>query len=407
MAKSDQKIAISVKNLTKSFRLPIGKGQSVKNRMLGRVKQGHIEFTPLKGISFDVHEGDFFGIVGRNGSGKSTLLKTIAGIYQPSKGKVTVNGKLVPFIELGVGFNPELSGRDNVYLNMALLGFSRDETAELYKDIVDFAELHDFMEERLVNYSSGMQVRLAFSIAIRAKGDILLLDEVLAVGDSAFQQKCFNYFDKLKHENKTVILVTHSMANVERFCNRGILLEEGSISFSGDSEGVAAAYSRLFAGPSAWSKSGGPPAEGFVEEEALHLEDVGVVRGGEGVNKLAPYDKFKVSISFTVKRALNDLNVGFVIKNKNGLVIVSKDIFSLTNKYVTAKSGERLVIDFEMENILSNDAYRIDTIISERSGLGRHRVVDLQNVELFEVAGFRHNLNSLIHPEVKVRLRGN
>ncbi|QFZ10475.1 ABC transporter ATP-binding protein, partial [Streptococcus dysgalactiae] len=137
--------------------------------------------------------GDFFGIVGRNGSGKSTLLKIISKIYEPEKGTVTVDGKLVPFIELGVGFNPELTGRENVFMNGALLGFSRDEVAAMYDDIVSFAELHDFMDQKLKNYSSGMQVRLAFSIAIKAKGDILILDEVLAVGDEAFQRKCFDY----------------------------------------------------------------------------------------------------------------------------------------------------------------------------------------------------------------------
>lgn len=155
-----------------------------------------------------------------------------------------VNGSLVPFIELGVGFNPELTGRENVYLNGALLGFSRTEMEAMYNDIVSFAELHDFMEERLKNYSSGMQVRLAFSIAIRAKGDILLLDEVLAVGDEAFQRKCFNYFEQLKRHNKTVILVTHDMGAVERFCNKALFLNDGKIDLIGSPRKVAAAYSR-------------------------------------------------------------------------------------------------------------------------------------------------------------------
>jgi ABC-2 type transport system ATP-binding protein len=172
------------------------------------------------------------------------LLKTIAGIYSPDRGSVQVNGTLVPFIELGVGFNPELTGRENVYLNGALLGFSRTEMEVMYSDIVDFAELHDFMEERLKNYSSGMQVRLAFSIAIRAKGDILLLDEVLAVGDEAFQRKCYSYFNQLKREKKTVILVTHDMGAVERFCNKAMMIENGSITTEGKPHKVAAEYSR-------------------------------------------------------------------------------------------------------------------------------------------------------------------
>ena len=201
-------------------------------------------FTPLKDISFTINEGDFFGIVGRNGSGKSTLLKTIAGIYTPNGGNVKVHGSLVPFIELGVGFNPELTGRENIFLNGALLGFSHEEMESMYSAIVEFAELEDFMEERLKNYSSGMQVRLAFSIAIRAHADILLLDEVLAVGDEAFQKKCYSYFDKLKREKRTVILVTHDMAAVERFCTKAVFIEDGHVKMIGKPYRIAAAYSR-------------------------------------------------------------------------------------------------------------------------------------------------------------------
>lgn len=243
---ADKKTVVSVKDVEKTFRIPLEASNGIKQKLINYLKgrKGYREFSPLNGVSFEIEEGDFFGIVGRNGSGKSTLLKTIAGIYSPTKGGVMVNGSLVPFIELGVGFNPELTGRENVYLNGALLGFSRTEMEAMYNDIVSFAELHDFMEERLKNYSSGMQVRLAFSIAIRAKGDILLLDEVLAVGDEAFQRKCFNYFEQLKRHNKTVILVTHDMGAVERFCNKALFLNDGKIDLIGSPRKVAAAYSR-------------------------------------------------------------------------------------------------------------------------------------------------------------------
>ena len=202
-------------------------------------------FLKVKGISFDVHKGEFIGIVGRNGSGKSTLLKILAQIYYPETGSVTVNGTLVPFIELGVGFNPELTGRENVYLNGALLGFSRKEMDDMYQEIVQFAELEQFMDAKLKNYSSGMQVRLAFSIAIRARGDILILDEVLAVGDAEFQQKCNDYFASLKG-GQTVILVTHDMYNVRKFCDRAILIEDGQIQAEGSPEVVAKAYENLW-----------------------------------------------------------------------------------------------------------------------------------------------------------------
>ena len=244
---SNNPIAISVKNLHKSFKLPTERAWGLKQAIFNRLKgiKGYKELKVLNGISFDVHRNEFIGIVGRNGSGKSTLLKTLAKIYFPEKGSVEINGTLVPFIELGVGFNPDLTARENVYLNGALLGFSNKEMDAMYDEIVDFAELRDFMDQKLKNFSSGMNVRLAFSIAIRARGDILLLDEVLAVGDAAFQQKCNDYFESIKGK-QTVILVTHSMENVQKYCTRAILLENGKIKLEGDPKKVADAYKKLW-----------------------------------------------------------------------------------------------------------------------------------------------------------------
>ena len=239
--------ALKVTDLYKDFKLPTERAWGLKQMIFNTLKgiKGFKTQHVLRGISFTVEKGEFLGIVGRNGSGKSTLLKVLAGIYVPESGSVKVNGSLVPFIELGVGFNPELTGRENVYLNGALLGFSNAEMDKMYDDIVDFAELREFMDQKLKNYSSGMQVRLAFSIAIRARGDILILDEVLAVGDAAFQDKCNEYFKSL-HGQQTVILVTHSMEDVERFCDRAILIENGEIVQNGDPKKVAKAYLNLF-----------------------------------------------------------------------------------------------------------------------------------------------------------------
>lgn len=240
--------AITVKNLHKSFRLPTEQAFGLKQTIFNRLRgiKGYKEQKVLKGLDFEIKQGEFLGIVGKNGSGKSTLLKILAGIYYPEKGDVTVNGTLVPFIELGVGFNPELTGRENVYMNGALLGFSNEEMDKMYDDIWEFAELKEFQDQKLKNYSSGMQVRLAFSIAIRARGDILLLDEVLAVGDAAFQKKCEKYFEDLKKNNQTVILVTHSMDNVRRFCSRAILINDGKIVKDGNPDKIADAYLKLW-----------------------------------------------------------------------------------------------------------------------------------------------------------------
>ena len=242
-------IAIKVDGVYKDFILPHERAGSVKGIFTSMFRQASVtkeKQHALKDISLEVKKGEFFGIVGRNGSGKSTLLKILAGIYQPTKGSVQIDGKLVPFIELGVGFNPELSGRDNVYLNGAMLGFSEKEMDKMYQEIVEFAELERFMDQKLKNYSSGMQVRLAFSMAIRSKAEILLLDEVLAVGDADFQRKCFEYFNKLKKENITVVFISHNMTAVREYCDRAILIEENRIIDSGKSDKVTQHYQRLF-----------------------------------------------------------------------------------------------------------------------------------------------------------------
>lgn len=238
-------IAVKVDHVSKYFKLPTEASQSLRTTLVNRFKgiKGYTEQHVLKDISFEVEKGDFYGIVGRNGSGKSTLLKIISEIYVPEKGKVTIDGKLVSFIELGVGFNPELTGRENVYMNGAMLGFSTEEVDAMYDDIVDFAELHDFMNQKLKNYSSGMQVRLAFSVAIKAQGDILILDEVLAVGDEAFQRKCNDYFMERKQSGKTTILVTHDMSAVKKYCNKAVLIEHGLVKVVGNPDEVANQYS--------------------------------------------------------------------------------------------------------------------------------------------------------------------
>lgn len=237
-----QDIAIKVDNVSKVFKLPHEKNSSLKSTVINFRKRSYELQQALNDVSFEVKKGEFFGIVGRNGSGKSTLLKIMAGIYTATTGQVKVNGSLTPFIELGVGFNPELTGRENVYLNGALLGIGRKKMRRLYNEIVQFAELERFMDQKLKNYSSGMQVRLAFSIAIRAEGDILLLDEVLAVGDSAFQRKCLEVFKEIKQSDRTVVLVTHGMGTVEEYCDRAMMLENSKIVAIGDPMKISAQY---------------------------------------------------------------------------------------------------------------------------------------------------------------------
>lgn len=237
---------VVVRGLSKDFVLPHERHSSLKQAAVNIMRRPTYErLRVLEDVSFDVQRGEFFGIVGRNGSGKSTLLKILADIYVPTRGEVQVTGRLAPFIELGVGFNAELTGRDNVFLNGAIFGMTRTELLSRYDEIVQYAELGQFMDQKLKNYSNGMQVRLAFSIAIQANADVIIMDEVLAVGDASFQEKCFDTFRALKARGKTIILVTHSMSNVLTFCDRVLVLDRGVTYGVMSAPAASDAYQRL------------------------------------------------------------------------------------------------------------------------------------------------------------------
>lgn len=352
---SSKQIAVKVDNLTKTFRIPTESSSGIKQKLINRMKgkKGYREFTPLKDISIEIEKGDFFGIVGRNGSGKSTLLKSIANIYTPTRGSVHVDGTLVPFIELGVGFNPELTGRENVFLNGALLGFSRSEMEAMYDEIVEFAEISDFMDEKLKNYSSGMQVRLAFSIAIRADADILLLDEVLAVGDEAFQRKCFNYFAQLKKEKKTVILVTHSMESVQQFCTKAIMIEKGEVIAAGNPAVVAQKYRELFMDKGLIGKK--------INNATIANENFAIDADYRNNGSHLSFD-----VSIMPKISIDDPVIAFTISNARGEIVyrwVSDEKITESIKLVKdVKSGFKLKI----QNIFPNDLFNVNIALKKR-----------------------------------------
>ncbi len=241
-----QDVVIGVSGARKSFRIPREATHTLKEHALHPFRRrGHDEFTALEDVSFDVRRGEFYGVVGRNGSGKSTLLKCLAGIYGLDRGRIVIDGRMSTFIELGVGFNPDLAARDNVIMNGIMLGLTAREAQARYDQIIDFAELREFQELKLKNYSSGMYVRLAFSVAIQVEADILLVDEVLAVGDANFQQKCFDVFNDLRDAGQTVLFVTHDMGSVTRMCDRALLLEHGNVVMIGEPDAVANRYLEL------------------------------------------------------------------------------------------------------------------------------------------------------------------
>ena len=239
-------VAVSVAGVKKTFRLPREQVSTIKERLVHPThRRRYDDLRALQDVSFEVARGEVFGIVGRNGSGKSTLMKCLAGIYRADAGEMWLRGRMAPFIELGVGFNPDLTAHDNVLINAVMLGLTPDEARTRYESIMDFAELHEFAELKLKNYSSGMQVRLAFSVMVHVDADVLLIDEVLAVGDAAFQQKCYDELARARAEGRTILLVTHDMGQAQRFCDRAMLLDRGRVVAVDTARHVARAYTHL------------------------------------------------------------------------------------------------------------------------------------------------------------------
>lgn len=381
MADESQQPMVVVKDLHKAFKLPHEKHTGIKQIFVNifRRKSGFEKQHVLKGISFEIEKGDFFGIVGRNGSGKSTLLKLLAEIYTPNSGVVQINGSLTPFIELGVGFNPELTGRENVFLNGALLGFSRKEIEKMYDDIVDFAELERFMDQKLKNYSSGMQVRLAFSIAIRARSDILLLDEVLAVGDAIFQHKCFSYFKELKRQGQTVILVSHDSGVLQEYCNKGILLEKGKIVSRGKITKVVQDYVDILnENEASQDAKDAEKAEKKPKKDKKRWGrgDV-MVRGGELYNPATDQPQ-KL---FTEKDATIGLRVeyeatmvadkpvyGITILDSAGQQVFQSNTLWSKQSTTSLQPGERVTVNWEIPNAFNTGEFLIAPAVADEFG---------------------------------------
>lgn len=355
-------VAISVDHVSKDFVLPHEKITTIKGMFtsLYKLPRRHAKDTQhaLRDVTFDIKKGEFFGIVGRNGSGKSTLLKILAGIYQPTQGSAQVHGKLVPFIELGVGFNPELTGRENVYLNGAMMGFSRRQVRAMYDDIVAFAELERFMDQKLKNYSSGMQVRLAFSMATRAEADILLVDEVLAVGDADFQRKCYQYFRGLKKQKKTVVFVSHDMEAVREYCDRCIMIDQSELVYEGAPDVAAERYTKLF-----------NPTQGQVagESESKRWGDGAATFGGVHVALQKGYVEVESRVTF--HRDMHNPILGVLIKNAAGQTVCGTNSKIMELKTMQAKAGSQLPVRWRLPNIFSSDTYSVEVAVTYADGV--------------------------------------
>jgi len=365
-------LAIKVEDVSKTFRLPYEKNTSVKSAFINVFrthKKGYQTQKALSSISLEIKKGDFFGIVGRNGSGKSTLLKLLAGIYTPTRGQVHVRGSLTPFIELGVGFNPELTGRENVFLNGALLGFNRKEMQSMYQEVVEFAELERFMDQKLKNYSSGMQVRLAFSIAIRAKSDILLIDEVLAVGDAAFQSKCFEYFRVLKQQGKTVVFVSHDRGAIENFCDRCILIDDGSIVASGAVNTVLKRYNEITLEHIALATSKNTDeSKNRWGNQSVEITTAHTYKDGKKLNKYGPYDWIELVMVVKANKKVIAPIYGVTMSRQG-----ESPVFVTNTKIEGVKTADLNInetarVSFKFENIFGNGVYVIAPAVANEDG---------------------------------------
>lgn len=383
---------IEAREVSKTFRIPSHRIDSFKERATHPFASvEYRELRALDDVSFDVGEGEFFGIVGRNGSGKSTLLKIMASIYRADRGRVRMAGRVAPFIELGVGFNPELTARENALLNGVLMGLTLREARRRLDAVLDFAELGDFVDLKLKNYSSGMMVRLAFAVMVQADADIMLIDEVLAVGDAAFGQKCMDVFHERRRAGKTIVLVTHDMATVQSLCHRAMLLHDGQLHYVGDPEDAALRYLRLNFGEAAIQSSDG-------HDDAVTGFNARTINAALRNPAGAPVENLELGEPITldvVIEATRDLaRPSFLINvlNEDGQIVFG----FLRRLDAPVPAGGRVRLDGAIDNQLVSGRYFLDCWVREEGESGPMAVQGLRLLQ-FVVFGTepRHGMVSV------------
>ena len=364
---SEEPAALTVRDVSKVFKIPEERSHTLKERALHPLRRTrHERLQALSDISFQVGKGEFFGIVGRNGSGKSTLLKCLAGIYGVDTGGIWLNGRMSTFIELGVGFNPDLAALENVTLNGIMLGLSPREARARYRRVIEFAELEDFQDLKLKNYSSGMHVRLAFSVAIQVDAEVLLIDEVLAVGDAAFQQKCFDVFNRMREEGRTIIFVSHDMGAVTRFCHRAMLLERGGIVAIGDPREVADRYLEIAFGRAVGYED---PDVGSARmgDGSARVSDIWLGDVREERRAVAPQaEPLTVKALVDFKRPVRDPAVSLTLLNEQRQPVVVATTTQDHEQTGGFQAGEQAVFAFSMHNMLAPGRYHTVVTITHR-----------------------------------------
>ena len=361
--------AIRCQSLWKTFRIPVDRPSTLKQLVLAPRRSSRVRaLDALRDVSFEVGQGEFFGVIGANGSGKSTLLKCLAGIYPTDRGQLTVAGRISPFIELGVGFNTELPALDNVVVNATLLGLSPAEARRRFPAIIEFAELEDFVDLKLKNYSSGMHVRLGFASAIQADADIYLVDEVLAVGDIRFQQKCFEIFRRLKREGRTVVFVSHDLATVERFCDRVLLLDQGDAVAVGEPDDIVQQYrGRAFLEQRAEADSDGRPVrwgDGAAEILEACFED----DAGRPVRATEQGGWVSIRCRICFHRAMENPIFGVIVRTGRGEPVFATNTVTDGQRTGRFAAGEEVMYRVRFQALLADGRYSASPSVAYEEG---------------------------------------
>jgi len=380
-------VALAIRDVSKTFRLPHEQVNTLKERVLHPFRSRAEEtLNALTSVSAEVRTGEFFGIVGRNGSGKTTLMKCLAGIYRPDSGEIWTRGRVAPFIELGVGFNPDLTARDNVLINAVMLGLTPAEARERYDAIIEYAELERFTELKLKNYSSGMQVRLAFAVMVHVDADLLLIDEVLAVGDSAFQRKCHDSLMKGRAEGRTILLVTHDMNAVKRFCDRALLLDRGDTVAMGDPREVGRRYEEI--NMALYGRSDGPKASHAGDGTAAILDCWMEDDTGERSERIRHGRAVRMRMEVEFRAEADEPRFGFMVTDEQGRGVLA--IASESTNYATGRysAGDRITVDVDFDCVLARGGYSVSPEV-RRKGEGRELMDHRENATSFDVYGSR------------------
>ena len=419
-------LVLSVRNVSKCYEMYDKPVHRLWQTLLGGRKKFFREFWALRDVSFDVMRGECVGIIGRNGAGKSTLLQIITGILKPTEGSYERHGRVAALLELGSGFNPEFTGRENVILNASILGLTPEETRVRYRDIVEFADIGEFIDRPVKTYSSGMMVRLAFAVSVFVEPDLLIVDEALAVGDAAFQMKCMAHMQDLVKRGTTILLVSHSIQTVRTFCQRTIWLDKGRVRMAGDTPEVTARYMEwLFTAPqkpaakttaSAAPKVATVAASANASPEAAATVDVDALsslrRWGSGEIRLRSFSFFsdnqkksfvfhhqdRLVIEFetevaTMPQGVSEFSIGFSLRDKRGVDIIAFSLEEENADFRIERAGQRNRVRFSFCNILVPGEYMLIGAVQHNDMNGKRQYFDyIENLQLFEVISHKRHM---------------